>query len=221
ARLEECRRTWHLPKESLICIRAGQTPTLFALNKPLAFAGLLAEGESCPLPTSAAPSVFVPKSSSTVFADFSRMLCQLPCPQESQILQSLLNALQREMQPLLPDGMLPPASIQLLHQILETRYAERLTLDSLSKELHWNKYKLDKDFKVYYGLSPFEYLLSVRVQEACHLLRTTNRSVLDIGLAVGVENASYFIRLFKSRMGMSPLAYRAHFSSQEEQKKSV
>ena len=210
AQLEESRSIWHLPQECCILVHAGQTPILSATGSPVQTTVLLAEGGI--LSETSGPMVLTPTGAYKPAALLAELLQRLPCAEESQLLRSFLSQLLTQTQTLLPDSSLPPASIQLLRQILDTRYAEKLTLDSLSKELHWNKYKLDKDFKYYYNCSPFEYLLNVRVEEACRLLRSTSRSVLDIGFAVGVENTSYFIRLFKGRMGMSPLAYRLRFA---------
>ena len=45
-------------------------------------------------------------------------------------------------------------------------------------------------------------------QSAAYLLSTTAMSVMDIGLAVGYENMSYFHRIFQNKYGMTPRRYR-------------
>lgn len=215
-RMEESSCIWQLPAQSLILVRAGQTPAVApAATKTLHFSSFLAEGK-LPFCTDSEPAVFVPIPGSDLFDFCTELAAQPPSAETDWQLTALSERIQVETQALAAKGTLPPASIRTLKQILDTRYTEKLTLDSLSKELHWNKYKLDKDFKRYYGSSPFGYLLNVRVEEACTLLRSTSRSVLDIGFAVGIENTSYFIRLFKKRTGMSPLAFRTHFSKVPE-----
>jgi AraC-like DNA-binding protein len=52
------------------------------------------------------------------------------------------------------------------------------------------------------------YIASVRVAEACRLLRETDRQVGEIGLAVGFSNTSHFHRVFKSETGESPASWR-------------
>jgi transcriptional regulator GlxA family with amidase domain len=47
-----------------------------------------------------------------------------------------------------------------------------------------------------------------RLSQAAYLLTHTAMSVMDVGLAVGYENMSYFHRIFQNRYGMTPRKYR-------------
>lgn len=108
----------------------------------------------------------------------------------------------------------PPANrlrlvhIETLKLILDTRFAEPLHLEQFAEELHLNKYTLIKDFRAYYGFPPIEYLIKRRIQEACRLLQETDKSITAIGAEVGMDNTPYFIRIFKKKVGCTPLAYR-------------
>lgn len=213
--LKEGGSYWQLPAEGAVLVRSGQTPVLRTQGCPLRILYLIVGGEN-PLPVkSGNTAVFVPrKSGSRLPAElFSTVLNRLPGEEEDAVLQEFLTRFMAETRLLPPSGTRPPDSICLLKQIFDTRYAEKLTLDSLAGELHWNKYKLEKDFKKYFGRSPFDYLLNVRVKAACRMLRETGGSIVHIGLAVGIENTSYFIRIFKRRTGMSPLEYRTHYAA--------
>jgi len=103
---------------------------------------------------------------------------------------------------------LPPFYILSMKQLLDTRYAESITLDTISSDLHINKYKLAKEFKTYYCISPIEYLIRRRIEAACGLLLDTEKTITEIGSDVAMENTPYFVRLFKQRKGISPLKYR-------------
>ena len=58
------------------------------------------------------------------------------------------------------------------------------------------------------GLSPTEYVNTLRVQYAASLLMHSNIKILDIVLECGFQSESYFYQLFHDQMGMSPRQYR-------------
>ncbi len=64
-------------------------------------------------------------------------------------------------------------------------------------------------FRQYTGLSPAQYHLEFRINQANALLRTTSLPVAAVGQRVGFELAGYFCRIYKKKTGQSPGAYRA------------
>lgn len=62
------------------------------------------------------------------------------------------------------------------------------------------------------GMTPMEYVHNLRVEEAKYLLETTAEPVEAIANQVGYEEASFFGRLFRRRVGMTPAAYRRRFA---------
>jgi AraC-like DNA-binding protein len=209
ARLVAGRNLWQLHKENVILVRAGQTCVLSTNDERVSLTQIVVGGEQVLPAIDGNAAVFVPRAGGAPLSLlFSRLLTCLPGECEDELLQQFVTSLTAGVRLSPPMGTRPPDPVCLLKEIFDTRYAEKLTLDSLAEELHWNKYKLEKDFKKYLGCPPFEYLLGVRVKAACRLLCETDDSVLNIGFAVGVDNPSYFIRIFKQRIGMSPLEYR-------------
>ncbi|WP_455714839.1 helix-turn-helix transcriptional regulator [Anaerosporobacter sp.] len=101
-----------------------------------------------------------------------------------------------------------PNHIKQMMSILQNRYAEKHTLDSLSDELNYNKYKLAKDFKRYVHKSPIDYLIDQRMKVAKQLLVTTNKTVNEIAESIGITNTPHFIHLFKNHTMITPLQYR-------------
>ena len=63
-------------------------------------------------------------------------------------------------------------------------------------------------FKQELGTTPLSSLTDFRVRKAAELLRETDRSVTDIAAACGFATPSYFGKVFRRRMNLSPLAYR-------------
>ena len=51
-------------------------------------------------------------------------------------------------------------------------------------------------FKESTGMSPIEYLINLRIEEAARLIRETDYKIIEICLLSGFDNSSYFIRKF-------------------------
>lgn len=69
------------------------------------------------------------------------------------------------------------------------------------------------------GMSPLEYMTSVRIDHAKKLLRENHRlhyTITEIAIASGYSDISYFSRVFKKHTGMSPKAYLAHHCEPNE-----
>lgn len=61
------------------------------------------------------------------------------------------------------------------------------------------------------GLTPIQYVQLLRTEEAKRLLETTQDTVEAVCLAVGYEDPSFFRRLFKRHVGLTPGSYRRKF----------
>ena len=81
-------------------------------------------------------------------------------------------------------------------------------LTQLASVLHYDMYWLSKEIKKLSGKNYTELVQEKRLNQAAYLLEHTNMSVLDIGLAVGYDNMSYFHRIFQKQYGMTPRKYR-------------
>jgi transcriptional regulator GlxA family with amidase domain len=63
------------------------------------------------------------------------------------------------------------------------------------------------------GLSPLEYVHTLRLEESKHVLETTDQPVEAVANQVGYEDASFFGRLFRRKVGLTPAQYRRRFRS--------
>ena len=63
------------------------------------------------------------------------------------------------------------------------------------------------------GLTPLEYVHTLRLEEAKQLLETTDFAIDVVANEVGYEDGSFFRRLFRRKVGLSPHAYRLRFSA--------
>jgi YesN/AraC family two-component response regulator len=53
-----------------------------------------------------------------------------------------------------------------------------------------------------------DVLAGIRIKEAKRLLTQTNKSIKEISILAGFQNANYFSRMFKEQTGMSPREFR-------------
>lgn len=83
-------------------------------------------------------------------------------------------------------------------------------LSELAEELHYDLYWLSKEVKKRTGKTYTELLQTKRLNQAAYLLVTTSMSVLEVAIAVGYENISYFHRIFQKHFGVTPRKYRVH-----------
>ncbi len=81
-------------------------------------------------------------------------------------------------------------------------------LEELARLLHYDMRWLSKEIKKRTGSNYTDLVQNKRLNQAAYLLANTNMNIIDIGLAVGYDNTSYFHRIFKAHFGKTPRAYR-------------
>lgn len=95
-----------------------------------------------------------------------------------------------------------------IREYIDAHYNEQLSLARLAEVCHGSSYHLQRVFKRISGISPVEYIQQVRISKALQELRITEKTIEEIGVKVGLPNTSYFITLFKRKMGQTPKQYR-------------
>ncbi|HVE67305.1 MAG TPA: AraC family transcriptional regulator [Solirubrobacteraceae bacterium] len=106
----------------------------------------------------------------------------------------------------------PPARHLLrAKDLADARYAEPLGVDDLARAAGLSRAHFSREFRRAFGDSPHAYLLTRRLERAAALLRTTDRSVADVCLSVGLTGVGSFTTSFTRTYGVSPTAYRAAF----------
>lgn len=91
---------------------------------------------------------------------------------------------------------------------ISKNFVQNLTLDQVADHVHLNPAYFSTLFKQSTGSSFKEYLNMVRIEESKRLLANTDYSIIDIALATGFEDQSYFSKVFKKYTGLTPKQYR-------------
>ena len=93
--------------------------------------------------------------------------------------------------------------------LVDARYREPLDVPTLARTAHLSPAHFSREFLRAFGETPHQYLLTRRLERAAALLRNTDRTVMDICLAVGLHSIGSFTTTFTRAFGLSPTAYRA------------
>jgi AraC-like DNA-binding protein len=109
-------------------------------------------------------------------------------------------------------AFVPPARHLLkAKDLADARYFEPLGVDDMAAAAGLSRAHFSREFRRTFGESPHAYLLTRRLERAAALLRTTDRSVAEVCLEVGLQSLGSFTTSFSRTYGMSPTAYRAAF----------
>lgn len=79
-----------------------------------------------------------------------------------------------------------------------------LTVESLAKEAGTNVNKLQEGFKYVYDLTVNKYIQNVKLEAAKDMLMNSEKNISEIVLAIGLNNRSYFSKIFKEKYGVNP-----------------
>ena len=96
----------------------------------------------------------------------------------------------------------------MVKDYIDNNYLSIITLDALSKQFHFNKYTLMRNFKSMYHENLISYYRNRRIEYIKKSLETTNLSITDLSEKLNYSDIYSFSRFFKIHVGCSPMAYR-------------
>ena len=95
---------------------------------------------------------------------------------------------------------------------IETRYAEKISLEDLAQKAHLSARHFQRVFHKYVGRSPIDYLLHIRIDKAAELLQNTNHTITEIAFDCGFTDSNYLTRYFRKITTQTPGQYRKSHS---------
>lgn len=98
---------------------------------------------------------------------------------------------------------------------ISTSYADKLRLEMLAAQLYLSPDHFGKLFRATVGLTPVEYINTVRVNAALRLLASTDWTIGDISSASGFSNSNYFHKVFHDLVGIGPAALRKRWRAMQ------
>jgi AraC-like DNA-binding protein/transposase-like protein len=118
-----------------------------------------------------------------------------------QMLEQIMDSLENQRP---STAVLPP----VLMEYLQEHHGADVSRDDAAAALHMSPSHFSRMVKEETGRSFTDLLNQVRVDHACTLLRTTDRTLVDVAFEVGFSDQSYFTKVFRRYMGHTPRHYR-------------
>lgn len=94
--------------------------------------------------------------------------------------------------------------IKSAKEMLLRHYKNPPTIPELAKNFQLNEFQLKAGFKEIYGVAPYHFLLSYKMELARQLLISENLQVKEVAHEIGYTNISHFIVAFKKQFGITP-----------------
>jgi AraC family transcriptional regulator of adaptative response / methylphosphotriester-DNA alkyltransferase methyltransferase len=100
---------------------------------------------------------------------------------------------------------------------LVNHYKQKVELQDIANHVGVSSYYLERLFKQETSETPRNYLEKIRVDKAAHLLKSTDRTNLEICYEVGFQSPSNFYKVFRRLKNCSPSEYRNFLSKEIQQ----
>ena len=98
--------------------------------------------------------------------------------------------------------------VRLACEYIEKNFQEDINLNKISNYVSLSKNYFCNIFKKETGITIWDYLIRIRMEEAKKMLLETGQKTYEISERVGYEDPSYFGRLFKKYTGFTPIEFR-------------
>ena len=98
--------------------------------------------------------------------------------------------------------------VREIHEYINEHFAEDCSLKKLAHIVNLSPNYLHTIFKERVGLTPYEYVISRRIDRAKALIMTGEKTMLEISIETGFCSQSHFNKIFKAQTGTTPVNYR-------------
>ena len=91
---------------------------------------------------------------------------------------------------------------------INEHFREEANMEKYAEIAHLSLGRFSHLFTKKTGMSPLKYVLSLRIEEAKELLMYSSMSISEVAVSIGIAEPSYFSRIFRKYVGLSPTEYR-------------
>ncbi|PTM52772.1 helix-turn-helix transcriptional regulator [Phreatobacter oligotrophus] len=105
-------------------------------------------------------------------------------------------------------GLTSKSRMALLDDYLRSNIGRQISIEDLANLAGLSRFHLIRSFRDAFGVTPYQYLLRLRMTEARRLLLSTNLPVAQIATRVGFSSSTQFVKMFRSMEGVTPGSLR-------------
>lgn len=87
---------------------------------------------------------------------------------------------------------------------IHLHYSEPISIEQLAEQCYFSEYYFMRFFRKHMSMTAIEYINNLRLEKAIEMFKDGETSVLDVSVAVGFGNLSYFYKLFHRKFRMTP-----------------
>ena len=98
----------------------------------------------------------------------------------------------------------PDERISQIIKYINENYSQIDNIEEIASKFYISKFYLCKIFSENLNTSIVSYLNMVKIHSACQMIRDGNERMVDIALRCGFNSSSYFCKVFKKEMGITP-----------------
>lgn len=109
--------------------------------------------------------------------------------------------------------------IQLALSYIQEHYRTDISLQDVADYVHMSKNYFSEQFKQRTGMNFIDFVISLRLHYAKHLLEHTSMKVIDVGAESGFNSPKHFLKLFKRELGYTPVEYRERCEREHEEER--
>ena len=91
---------------------------------------------------------------------------------------------------------------------IHNHITEPISTSDIARHFQKSRGRITTRFKQESGINLSDFIKQKKIQEACELLRHTDRSLCEISNRLGFSSQSYFTKVFREITGLTPSAYR-------------
>jgi AraC family transcriptional regulator len=105
-------------------------------------------------------------------------------------------------------GGMPKGRLKRVLDYITANNDRDLRLDDLAQVAEMSRFHFARLFRSSMGVTPYQYLMEQRLQQAKTLLRLGSRTVAEVAAETGFVNASHFSRIFRKHLGVTPTKWK-------------
>lgn len=110
--------------------------------------------------------------------------------------------------PIIHDEQNPCLVLKKVLDEIHNNFKDKFELEELAKMAHMSASSLERNFRKYFHMTPFQYIQKIRIDKACVMLQSLDKDLVEVAFDTGFCDQSHFTKVFRKQMGLTPHQYR-------------